>query len=451
MTFPNAPYIADESYQGLPASRLVGGLRASRILAICLAALLFSFVLALIIVPWQQNIPGSGRVVALQPYDRMQTLAAPVMGRVRKVWVIEGSRVSEGDPLLEIVDNDPNIIERLKQQRDALLAGLGASQAKVAVYEEQQRALTQARELAVSAAEQMVEVAVAKVRSEEHAMEAAQAAANQARLNFARQRDLFKEGLASQAEFELAERRNKESIAKLEQERQALAAARNQLEASRASVGKVGTEAQAKIDSARAEREAAVVEVANKEQYIAELEVRINRQSTQLVKAPRDGTVFRLAVSPGAEMVKAGDPLVTIVPDTESRVVELWVDGNDVPLIRKGRPVRLQFEGWPAVQFAGWPSVAVGTFGGQVLIVDTGDDGTGRFRILVEPDPNDEPWPEPDFLRQGARSKGFVLLDQVSLGYELWRQANGFPPTVSYSERKMPGKSGDDGGKGGSK
>jgi hypothetical protein len=34
-------------------------------------------------------------------------------------------------------------------------------------------------------------------------------------------------------------------------------------------------------------------------------------------------------------------------------------------------------------------------------------------------------------LRQGARANGFVLLDQVSLGYELWRQANAFPPTVA--------------------
>ena len=47
--------------------------------------------------------------------------------------------------------------------------------------------------------------------------------------------------------------------------------------------------------------------------------------------------------------------------------------------------MRLQFEGWPAVQFAGWPSVAVGTFGGEVMTIDATDDGTGKFRILVQP------------------------------------------------------------------
>ena len=253
----------------------------------------------------------------------------------------------------------------------------------------------------------------------------------QASLNFSRQRDLFDEGLASRADFEVGERALAEARAGVEQTRQALAAARNSEEAKRADLGRVATESKAKIDSARAEREAANVEVANKEKQLSELEVSISRQSTQLLRAPRDGTIFRLRVSPGAELVKAGDPLVDLVPDTDSRAVELWVDGNDVPLINKGRPVRIQFEGWPAVQFAGWPSVAVGTFAGRVELVDNSDDGSGKFRILIGADPAGPPWPAAEYLRQGARAKGFVLLDEVRLGYELWRQANGFPPAVA--------------------
>jgi hypothetical protein len=112
-------------------------------------------------------------------------------------------------------------------------------------------------------------------------------------------------------------------------------------------------------------------------------------------------------------------------------VVEIWVDGNDMPLISPGRPVRLQFEGWPAVQFVGWPSVAVGTFGGIVRLVDATDDGSGKFRVLVEPDPKDDPWPSGAYLRQGVRANGWVLLNQVPLGFELWRQFNGFPPAVA--------------------
>ena len=45
--------------------------------------------------------------------------------------------------------------------------------------------------------------------------------------------------------------------------------------------------------------------------------------------------------------------------------------------------------------------------------------------------------PDNRWLRQGVRANGWVLLNQVKLGFELWRQFNGFPPTVAMSE---PGK-----------
>jgi hypothetical protein len=103
--------------------------------------------------------------------------------------------------------------------------------------------------------------------------------------------------------------------------------------------------------------------------------------------------------------------------------------------------VRLQFEGWPAVQFVGWPSVAVGTFGGKVNRVFPTDDGTGSFRIVVTPDENDDAWPDQRYLRQGVRANGWVLLRQVPLGYEIWRQFNGFPPTVSEDRVDSKGSS----------
>jgi multidrug efflux pump subunit AcrA (membrane-fusion protein) len=255
------------------------------------------------------------------------------------------------------------------------------------------------------------------------------------------------EGLAAELEFEIADRIYKQAKAELSQGQQALAASLEEEKGRRAELGRAQTEAQARIESARAEEQGAESEAAGKEQELANLSVRIAQQNAQRITAPRSGTVFRLYASPGAELVKAGDPLVALLPDAQSQAVELWVDGNDVPLLREGRNVRLQFEGWPGVQFGGWPSVAVGTFGGKVAVVDSSGDGQGRFRILVVPDPDDEPWPSPLYLRQGARANGFVLLDQVSLGYELWRQANGFPPTVAMenqdSKKVSPGGSTD--------
>ena len=396
-----------------------------------LAVLAGAIFVALVVVPWQQTVLSSGRVVAYAPFDRIQQIAAPVDGRVRQAWVIEGSKVEAGDKLLEIVDNDPSILERLETQRVALESQLSSARERVALFDRQIAALEDARQLATSAASNQVEVAEAATRSAQHALTGAKAKAEQTSLNYRRQEELAKDGLVSGLDFEIAQREFREAEARVAQARQSLEAARSSESASRSDLGRVETEATARIESARGSRESAAVQVAALEERVANLGTRIAQQSTQLITAPRAGTVFRLFAAPGAELVKAGDPLVSLIPETESRAVELWVNGNDVPLIAKGRPVRMQFEGWPAVQFSGWPAVAVGTFAGRVALVDPSDDGRGRFRILVVPDAEEDPWPAPAFLRQGVRAKGFVLLDQVSLGYELWRQMNGFPPTVA--------------------
>ena len=108
----------------------------------------------------------------------------------------------------------------------------------------------------------------------------------------------------------------------------------------------------------------------------------------------------------------------------------------------------LNFAGWPAVQFVGWPSIAVGTFAGRVKVMDAIDDGNKRFRVIITPDEElirsgkEEPWPKLDQLRPGAEVNGWVMLDTVSLGFELWRQFNAFPPTVQrgpIGEKKTNG------------
>ena len=61
-------------------------------------------------------------------------------------------------------------------------------------------------------------------------------------------------------------------------------------------------------------------------------------------------------------------------------------------------------------------------------MIDYVNSTGGMFRILVTPDPEDEPWPEQ--LRIGSGTKGWVMLDDVPVWYEIWRQLNGFPPSL---------------------
>jgi hypothetical protein len=113
----------------------------------------------------------------------------------------------------------------------------------------------------------------------------------------------------------------------------------------------------------------------------------------------------------------------------------LYVDPIDLPLVEKGEEVRLIFDGWPAVIFAGWPGTSVGTYVGRVNAIDNFTNQSGKFRVLVEPDVTETAWPE--LLRLNGGAKGFLLLNDVPIWYELWRQFNGFPPDF-YETFKKP-------------
>lgn len=333
---------------------LVRPVRALHRLARWLGALIVLFAAALAFVPWQQTVRGQGQVLALSPTERPQSIDAPVAGWLSEWFVMEGAHVAAGDPIVRIVDNDPDLLVRLERERDA-----------------------------------------ARAR-----MQAAEAAVRAGRTRVRRQEALRREGLASQRQIE-------EEQFKLADALQALASARSEL---------------------------------------ARAEVALTRQSQQLVIAPRAGVIVRREAGVGSVYVRQGDPLAHLVPDTESRAVELWISGNDLPFVSTGREVRLQFEGLPALQITGWPGVAVGTFGGVVSFIDAaGVAQPGSFRILVTS--ADERWPSTEILRQGVRAQGWVLLDTVPLGFELWRRFNAFPPHMPEPMRlRTPGEPPDESG-----
>ncbi len=302
--------------------------------------LVFGVILAsafLAFTPWVQTTAGAGTVTALNPNDRLQEINALVPGRIHERYVRDGSKVKAGDPIVQIVDNDPMLLDRLSAERDEVLAKLDASQ---------------------------------------NAQKTAQ-------LDLDRMKDLFDKGLAARREFEQAQIRVQELRGRV-------------------------AEAAAELNR---------------------IDVNLSRQSAQIVRAPRDGVILRVNAGDAATFVSAGQIVATFVPDNVQRAVEIYIDGRDVALVRPGAKVRLQFEGWPAVQFSGWPSVAVGTFGGEVAASDPSADARGRFRVLVTEDKSDpNPWPDSTFIRFGATARGWILLEEVSVGYELWRQLNNFPP-----------------------
>ena len=411
--------------------------------------LLLLFVAApvvLVFVPWQQTVRGRGQVVAFAPTERKQVVTALVGGQVKKWYVVEGSKVKAGDPIVDIDDNDPGLAERLEAQRKFLFSRKDAAEDEVAEQLRAVKAQEQAMAAAVAAAKANRDAAALVVDVSKQSKKNNEFAATFEKRRYEMFDRLFRDKQFGGLESEL---NRDDAKAKADRAQTDVTRADAEIKRAEAAVltadslalqaGATGLSAVALAhrDLHRAEQNRFGVE-----RELQEIETRVERFKARFVKAPTDGVVFRISANAGAggQFVKEGDELAVIVPDATDRVVELLVDGVDAPLIAahmertgRGPHVRLQFEGWPGVQFAGWPSVAVGTFGGRVRQIDATDDGFGRFRILVEPDelfPGDR-WPEGLYLRQGNQAVGWVFLNRITLGYELWRQLNGFPPVVA--------------------
>lgn len=426
----------------LPALQLAQSSRVAHVLANILVVLMALSLCAMAVLPWQQSARGTGKVVAFVPQERQQTVTSAVKGVVVRVGegLVEGAAVKQGQFILEIQPSAANLVEQLQAQLQDLKAKLDTANAKAEVYAQNSKDFGEARDFAVSAADEMVQAAKAKLDAKQKLVPGYEAKELQARLNYERQKSLFEKGVKSEKEVEYLKKDWDVAKAELESARLEVTAAEQEWDSKKHEREQKHREAQTKVDYARAMREDALGQAATAQKEKRDVQIKLSELDRLVITAPRDGAIFRMPIYERGQVLKEGDALFTIVPDATERAVELWISGNDMPLVRTLDHVRLQFEGWPAVQFAGWPSVAVGTFGGKVVATDATDDGAGKFRVLVKQD-GDEPWPSERFLRQGVRVNGWVMLSRVRLGYEIWRQLNGFPPVVAKDE---PG----DGGKG---
>jgi len=434
----NASNVKSNATRRGSALHMVQSSRLAQRLARWLLVAMLVFMLAAVILPWQQTSRGKGQVVAYVPQERQQTIQSPIKGVVAQVAqnLVEGSQVRKGQFILEIQPVAANLVEQLEGQRRELEIKLESAKQAVKTYQDNFQTLENARDLAVEAADRLVDSAKEKLSSKQELLSGYQAKQLQAKLNLDRQKKLSQEGVKPIREIEQLEMKWAVAQSELESIQKDIKSLQFEVTAKEKERDEKRASAQAKVDLALAKQQEWIGKAANERKLISEIDVKLEELSRLRITAPRDGTIFRMPIYERGQTVKEGEAMLTIVPDITQKAVELLVPGNDMPLVQVGQEVRLQFEGWPAVQFAAWPSIAVGTFSGKVTTVDATDNGKGKFRILVVPNEaeDEQAWPSERFLRQGVRVNGWVMLKRVTLGYEIWRQLNGFPVFVSDQE-----------------
>jgi multidrug efflux pump subunit AcrA (membrane-fusion protein) len=160
------------------------------------------------------------------------------------------------------------------------------------------------------------------------------------------------------------------------------------------------------------------------------------RSNLYYITAPQNGYITQAIQVGIGELIKEGEAIISIMPANYSLAVALYVKPIDLPLMEVGQEVRIQFDGWPAIVFSGWPNTSYGTYGGTVFALDNFISTNGKFRVLVMPDTAQYEWPSA--LRVGGGTNNMLLLKEVPIWYELWRQLNGFPPDFYKKSQLNP-------------
>ncbi len=407
------------------------------------------FLAILLFLPWTQNINASGTVTTLYQDQRPQEINAIIPGRIIKWWVKEGDMVKKGDTLVQLADVkddylDPQLLQRTEEQILSKQQKIGFYEDKISATESQVAAIEMSRDFKLSSLENKLEQLKRKVISDSAELTAAEIDLGIATQQFNRAKQMFSEGIIALTELERRTAQYNKMQASATEKRQKFFNTRQDITITEIDMKGVSQDAADKIFKAKSEIAGARSEVASTGGDLAkntnQLANYAIRGSQRWLLAPQDGQLISAKKQGLNEMVKEGETIAEIVPTQTDLAVELYVAPQDLVLISKGQEVRLIFDGFPAIVFSGWPAASYGTFLGEVIAVETNVNPNGKFRILVVPGKNEKQWPVN--VRFGAGVKGFAMLKNVSIWYELWRQINGFPPeyylpgTVSKDKKK---------------
>ncbi len=417
----------------------------ARIILTRILAGTFAFFLLIMFVPWTQNIQCRGSVTALNPSQRAQTIQSVIGGRIEKWYVSEGDFVKKGDTILYLSElkseyMDPEIVPRAGKQIQAKEQSVASYMEKIKSLDAQIDALYKTQQLKIEQTENYVKQAKLKIVSDSINLKAAETEFTIAKEQLNRMEKLYKDGLKSLTDLEQRKQKLQDALAKIVSAENKLLISRNEfLNASieRTSIQNQYSEKLAKVES---DKFASLSDMYHAEGDVAKMQTQLMNYSVRTgmyyITAPQDCYITRAIKTGIGETVKEGEDLISIMPSDYELAVELYVEPLNIPLIEKGQPIRIIFDGWPNIVFSGWPNSSYGTYGGKVVAIDNFVSSNGKYRILVSADEKDSFWPKE--LRPSAGAFGMALLKDVPIWYEIWRQISGFPPDYYKSNEPTP-------------
>ncbi|MEN8927592.1 MAG: biotin/lipoyl-binding protein [Flavobacteriales bacterium] len=414
---------------------------SSRVLAKILTVGSFIFFVTLFL-PWTQNIRSAGNVATLLPNQKPQTINSFISGRIEKWFVQEGEMIRKGDTIALLSEIkaeylDPELLSNTREQMDLNISKSKSYKDKILSQNSQLAALKRQRDLKLEQNAIKLQQYGLKIEIDSMTYVAAQLDYTTAFNQFVRTDTLYRLGLKTVTDLEIKRLKKQATNAYLISAKNKWINTKNDylnLKIDNAGIRTKYQNDASKINaeiftslSNQLEAETSVSKLKNKYSNVSA------RQGMYYVLSPQDCYVTKTYYSGIGETVKEGSAMVSIMPRDYELAIQLYIDPIDLPLIELGRKVRIQFDGWPAIVFSGWPQASYGTYEGTVYAIDQFISENGKYRILVSEDDSEYPWPKA--LRFGGGTNNLIMLKDVPIWYELWRNINGFPPDF-YAEGK---------------
>lgn len=390
---------------------------------------IFIAMVIFLFLPWTQNIRARGSVTTLKQEQRLQEVNSIIPGRIVKWYVKEGDFVRAGDTIVqlaEIKDDylNPELIQRTREQLEAKGNAISSYERKAEALKAQINTLQQNLEIKLSQLR-------LKVVSDSIEANAAQNALQIAEQQYARQLIMRDSGLVSKVQLEQRNQKLQDAIAKR-------TSTQIKFTNSKIELSQIRQEYAEKIFKARGDLATAESEIAKNQGEYAKISNQLSnyniRAGQYFITAPQEGQIIKANRSGINEIIKDGDKLVEIVPVNIQHAVEIYVRPVDLPLLSIGREVRFLFDGYPAIVFSGWPQASYGVFNGVVSAIEGSVSTNGKFRVLVVEERGKKAWPPG--LTLGTGASAIILLKDVPIWYELWRNINGFPPEYYQQGKK---------------
>lgn len=385
--------------------------------------------------PWTQNIRTSGKVTSLEQNSRAQELNSPIAGKIIEWKVIEGKYVKKGDTIAILAEIkaeylDPELMNRTQDQITAKESYVNFYQEKIRTIDLQIKALEEGNRLKLKQLDNKLKQLQNKLSGQKSELKSADTNYELAKDQFSRYEQLFKEGLISKTEFQKRQGYLQESFAKKTVIENYIEQTNQEITIVELEKNNVSQDYIVKANKTQGEKFEANSIIQNSLSDIAKLKNQYQnyarRNDFYTVIAPQDGQLIQVSKAGIGEIVKDGESLAKIVPNQNTYAIEVYASPTDVALLKNGERVRIMFDGYPTVLFSGWPQVSVGTFSGKVYAVESYISPNNLFKVLVQEDAKEKAWP-PN-LKQGTGVRAIILLNDVPIWYEIWRNINGFPP-----------------------